>query len=57
MKRLRQANNYGSVVSNFGISKKQQRDSEDENTRQDSIQANKYQRNENKLVKQFSRIS
>jgi len=49
-KRLRQANNYGSIVSNFGISRKRRRDSEDENIRQDSIRANKYQRNENKLV-------
>ncbi len=41
-KRPRQANNYGSIVSNFGISRKRRRDSEDENTRQDSIRANKY---------------
>ena len=41
-KRPRQANNYGSAVSNFGISRKRRRDSEDENTRQDSIRANKY---------------
>lgn len=57
MKRPRRANNQGSTVNKFGISRKRPRaDSEDENTKQGFARANKSQRSEDGLVDQFSRL-